>query len=78
MRPRHTVSILGHETRALEHPDVLLHRGEAHRVEARQGRDRVLPAHRARHDVTAGGVGECVEEAVGPLLLLIYNHMVSV
>src|SRR5262249_40419692 len=70
-------ALLGHESGALQHGHVLLHRGEAHRVLAGQGRDRVLVllAQRAPDDVPSRGVGEGVEQLI--VVGLIYNHTVA-
>src|SRR5262249_6717987 len=69
-------ALLGHESGALQDGHVLLHRGEAHRVLAGQGRDRglVLLAQRAPDDVPSRGVGEGVEQLI--VVGLIYNHTV--
>ena len=61
------VALLDHEPGALEHGDVLLHGGEAHRVAAGERRHRVLLRHRADDDVAAGGVGERMEDAIGAI-----------
>ena len=71
------LTLLGHELGPLEHGDVLLHRGEAHRVPLGEPRDGVVAPHRAHDDVAPGGVGECVEEPVGSLGVdRFYNHLV--
>ena len=63
----------------LEHGDVLLHGGEAHRVGVGEPGDGLLPVDRAAQDVAAGGVGQCVEQAVDCLIApLLYNHLVVV
>src|SRR3954469_22906379 len=62
-----TAAPLGDEPRSLEHGDVLLHRGEAHRVVLRQRRDRVLTGQPPAQDVAPGAVGERVEQGVGPV-----------
>ena len=63
---------------ALQDGDVLLHRGEAHRVVAGEVRHRVLAPHRPPDDVAAGRVGERVEHEVGAGVVgkQIYNHLV--
>ena len=60
------VALLGDELGALEHGDVLLHGGEAHRVAAGERRHGVLALHGPQHDVAPGGVGERVEHPVDP------------
>jgi hypothetical protein len=76
--------VLGDEVGPLEHRDVLLHRGEAHREPPGQVGHRVLVLQHQAHDVPPGRIGQRVEQQVGPLGLthrcidnrLIYNHMV--
>ena len=69
---------LGDEPRALERPDVLVHRGEADRIAAGQVGDGLRVAQDDGEDVAAGGVGQRVEERVGPLgLVRTYNHSVT-
>jgi hypothetical protein len=68
---------LGDQASALQHRDVLLHRGEAHLVGVGQSRHRQLVVGGAAQDVAAGGVGQRVEQVVhGPVGQLIYNHLV--
>ncbi len=70
-----SVLVLLHEVGALEDRDVLLHRGEAHRVVACECRDRDLRDHRPPHDVASRGVGERVERVVDLRgAHQIYNH----
>ena len=65
------------QARPLEHGDVLLHRGEAHRVGLREPRDRGLVRRAATKDVAAGRVGQGTEDLVDDLgRNLIYNHIV--
>ena len=71
------VPLLRHEVGALQHGDVLLHGGEAHRVAASKGGYRVLVAQHEHDDVAPCGIGERVEDAVDPFLFRqTYNHMV--
>src|SRR5207248_168140 len=57
--------------------DVLLHRGEAHRVGLREPRDRRLVCCAAAKDVATGRVGQGTEDLVDDLGRdLIYNHIV--
>ena len=61
----------------LEHGDVLLHCGEAHRVCPRESRDRRLADGAAAKDVAAGRVGQGMEQAVDHITRqLTYNHLV--
>jgi hypothetical protein len=73
--------VLGDEVGPLEHGDVLLHRGEAHRVSPSQVGHGVLAMKRQPDDVAASRIGEGVEQEIGALRLrgsaLIYNHMVA-
>jgi hypothetical protein len=72
-----STALLGDEAGPLQHRDVLLHRGEAHRVDVGESRHRRLRPDAAVHDVAARGVRERVKEVihllVGPS---IYNHSV--
>jgi hypothetical protein len=67
-------ALLGHESGALQDGHMLLHGGEAHRVLAGQGRDRVPLAQCAPDDVPSRAVGEGVEQLIG--VGAIYNHSV--
>jgi hypothetical protein len=68
---------LGDEAGPLQHRDVLLHRGEAHRVGVGQPRHRQLAPDRAEHDVATGGIGQRVEQVVDSVVgELTYNHLV--
>jgi hypothetical protein len=72
-----SAALLGDQAGPLKHRDVLLHRGEAHRVGVGQPRHRQLAADAAAEDVAAGGVGQGVEQVVhGPVGQLTYNHLV--
>ena len=65
------------QARPLQHGDVLLYRGEAHRVGPRESRDRGLVRRAATKDVAAGRVGQGTEDRVDNLgRNLIYNHIV--
>ena len=69
---------LGEQTGLLQDGDVLLHRGEAHRVVVRQLGDALAPVEGTKDDVAARGVGEGPEDAVhlGVGELESYNHLV--
>jgi len=71
------VAGLGDEPGALQRSHVLVHRGEADRIAAGQVGDRVgVPQHDGE-DVAARGIGQRMEERVGPLgLRQTYNHSV--
>jgi hypothetical protein len=70
-----TLTPLGHERSVLEHRDVLLHGGEAHRVLAGETRNGVLVLQGAHHDVSPGRVGQRAEDPVDLFVgQLIYNH----
>ena len=70
-------ALLGDQAGPLQHRDVLLHRGEAHRVDVGESRHRRLAPDAAVQDVAARGVGQCVEQAVHLLVgQLTYNHSV--
>ena len=58
------VAPLLHEVGALEHGDVFLHGGEAHRVAPGQRRHAVPAAGGEGDDVAPGAVGQGVEDAV--------------
>ena len=87
-RPAHGVGIGAHELLAsaallgdqagpLQHRDVLLHRGEAHRVVGGESRHRRLAPDAATEDVAARGIGQGMEQAVHVLVgQLTYNHPV--
>ncbi len=68
----------GHQLRAFEHRDVLLHGGKGHVVSLSQLTDRRVCVHHSRKDVAPRGVGQCGEEVVQLVGrgLLIYNHVV--
>ena len=70
--------VLRDELGAFEDGDVLLHGGKAHRVVPSQVGYGVLASEHQPHDVPAGGVGEGMQDKVGPLLggHTIYNHTV--
>ncbi|BDZ47774.1 hypothetical protein GCM10025867_00150 [Frondihabitans sucicola] len=71
------VSLLRDEVRALEHGDVLLHRGEAHVVGAGERRDRLLFVDHALHDVAPRGIGQRVEDPIDLVVRqCFYNHLV--
>ena len=76
-----TALLLRDEVCPLEDGDVLLHSGEAHRVDPREGGNGVLALPGERDDVPAGGVGEGVEQEIDlrliPLITQIYNHVVA-
>jgi hypothetical protein len=70
-------ALLGDEAGALQHSDVLLNRGEAHRVDVGESRHRRLRPDTAVHDVAPRGVRECVKQEIDLLVgSLIYNHSV--
>ena len=66
---------LGDEPRAFERSYVLMHRSEADRIAARQVGYRVrVPQHHGE-DVAPRGIGQRMEDRVGPLGLGdTYNH----
>jgi hypothetical protein len=72
--------VLGDEVGPFEHGDVLLHRGEAHRVTTSQVGHRVLALQDQSDDVATCRIGERVEQQIGSIRsygsLLIYNHTV--
>jgi hypothetical protein len=69
--------LLGDQAGPLQYRDVLLHRGEAHRVDVGETRHGRLASGAAVKDVAASGVGECVKQAVDVLLAqFTYNHSV--
>ena len=71
------VTSLRHEPRALQRPDVLVHRREADRVTPGQVGDRLRVAQHHGEDVAARGIGQRMEERVDLLGLgRIYNHSV--
>jgi hypothetical protein len=69
---------LGHQPGALEHGDVLLHRGEGHLVARGQLADGRVGVHHTSQDVAPRGVGERAEQLVEVVRrgLTIYNHLV--
>ena len=71
-------AFLDHQARVREHGDVLLHGGEAHRVEAGEAGDVVLTDGNDVEDVAPRRVGEGVEHPVdlGVGEFSIYNHLV--
>lgn len=76
-----SATLPGDQTGPLQHGHVLVHRGEAHRVDVGESRDRRLAACAAVEDVSARGVGQCVEQPVHLHLHLRlarsrYNHLV--
>ena len=71
-------ALLAHKACPLEHGDVLLHRGEAHRVGPRQFRDRSRLLEYPHDDVAPRPVGQGVEHLVDALFEeIIYNHLVA-
>lgn len=75
-----SAALLDHETGPLQYRDVLLHRGEAHRIGLGQPGHRQVVPHAAAQDVAAGQVGQGLEQAVRTRFRLfdhfIYNHLV--
>ena len=69
------VAVLSDEPGALEHGDVLLHRGEAHRVAAGERRDR-LARRRPSGARCRAGWRRRARGTAGRRLVTIYNHMV--
>src|SRR3954471_9205332 len=70
-------ALLGDEARALQHGDMLLDRGERHRIVRCQLADAFPPAQGAQDDVASGRVGEGGEDAVSVEGgLHWYNHTV--
>jgi hypothetical protein len=78
--PLATSMVLGHEVGPLEHGDMLLHRGEAHRVPPSEVRHGVFAVQHQLDDVAASRIGQRMEEHVRSLVVrnsyLTYNHMV--
>ena len=71
--------LLGHQPRAFQHGDVLLHRREGHLVPGRERGDRrLLSGQQTRDDVPPRRIGEGVEDAVDLRIAerITYNHMV--
>lgn len=68
--PAAAVAHLGHQPGSFQHGDVALHGGEAHRVSPGEVGDGLLLAQHPGDDVAAGGVRQCGEDAVDPVLLL--------
>jgi hypothetical protein len=72
-----SAALLDDQARPFQHGNVLLHRGEAHRVVVGKSRHRPFAADAAVEDVAARGVGQRVEQAVHLLVVqLTYNHSV--
>jgi hypothetical protein len=72
-----SAALLTDEADPLQHGDVLLHRGEAHRVGVGQLRHRKVAPDRAAQDVATGGIGQRVKQMVYSLVgQLTYNHLV--
>lgn len=74
-----SVRFLGHQSRPLQHRDVLLDRGERHVVVRGKPRYGLLSDQGAADDVAAGRIGEGLEDPVHLVigeLLVIYNHVV--
>ena len=69
---------LGDQAGSFEYRDMLLHSSKTHRVLPRELGDRVLPSPDAPQDITAGWVGERLEELIGVAFWgeIIYNHLV--
>jgi hypothetical protein len=72
-----STALLGDEAGPLQHRDVLLHRGEADRVDVGEPRHRRLSSYAAVDDVAAGGIRQCVKQAVHLIVgHITYNHSV--
>jgi len=65
-------ALLGHQAGAFEHGNVLLHRGEAHRIGLGEPRHRHGIDRAAAQNVAPRRIGEAAEELVDGT----YNHMV--
>ena len=72
-----TVTFLRNQRRALEHADVLLHRGKAHLVVVGQRGDRKAATDDALENVSSRRVGKGPKHEVHfTFRELMYNHMV--
>src|SRR5690554_6437978 len=69
--------LLGHQAGAFEHGHMLVHCREAHCVCGGKGGHRLFPAKHPVQDVSAGCVGERLEQAIDVVITeLICNHLV--
>jgi len=72
-----SAAVLGDQAGPLQHRDVLLHGGEAHRICLGQPRHRRVALGGAAEDVTPGSVRQGVKYIVDCLVgHTIYNHLV--